>query len=246
MEAGFELPSSRHGETPGANMQTSEYCQEIDRPSKRNGLDIILIHGMGRTPLSMGVLFYRLHKAGFKPSLFGYSPTFESFSACTARLVKHIGKTTGNRRYALVGHSLGTVLIRGSLPALEARPPLACFFLAPPSRACLAARFFAGNPLYKLLMGEMGQQLANENFMAALPKPLPNTWIYAGTKGLRGRFSPFGGEANDGILTVTETQAGPETPVMLIPAMHAFIMNSPQVADGIINTLARLQDAKTY
>lgn len=207
------------------------------------GLDVILIHGMGRTPLSMALLQNRLRAAGFKPSLFGYSATLERFVPCTARLVAKIRQTTGNRPYALVGHSLGTVLIRGALPELTANPPLACFFLAPPSVACRAARFFAGNPLYKLLMGEMGQQLADEAFMAGLPKPLANTWVVAGTKGLGERFSPFGAEPNDGILSVAETQVGPEIPLIQIPATHTFIMNSPQVAGHIVQTLKGMAGA---
>ena len=90
-------------------------------------------------------------------------------------------------------------------------------------------------------MGEMGQLLASESFMAALPQPLPQTWIYAGTKGPRGRFSPFGEEPNDGILLVAETQVAGGIPVVEIPASHTFIMNSRLVAEGIADTVAALQ-----
>lgn len=204
-------------------------------------MDIILIHGMGRTPLSMLLLRRRLKAKGFTPRLFGYSPTLESFAGCVGRLASYIGKTAADGRpYALVGHSLGTVLIRGVLPRL-ACPPVACFFLAPPSVACKAARFFAGNPLYKLLMGEMGQSLADAAFMADLPPPLPNTWIYAGTKGWPGGFSPFGAEPNDGILAVAETQAPQAPPPIPVPATHTFIMNAHEVAEGIADTLAELR-----
>lgn len=205
-----------------------------------NGLDVILIHGMGRTLLSMGLLRQRLKCAGFRVHLFGYSPTLERFRPCTQRLLAHIHKTTEDRPYALVGHSLGTVLIRGVLPELHANPPLACFFLAPPSVACRAALFFSGNPLYKLLMGEMGQKLADAEFMAVLPKPMARTWIYAGTKGPVGRFSPFGMETNDGILSVSETEVDAGVPVVPVHATHTFIMNSPQVAKHIIQTLEDL------
>lgn len=206
-------------------------------------MDIILIHGMGRTPLSMLVLRHRLRASGFDPSLFGYSPTFESFDYCVGRLVAHIRATVGNRPYALVGHSLGTVLIRMALPQLDEHPPNACFFLAPPSQACRAAKHFAGNPLYKLLMGEMGQLLADEDFMNCLPAPTTITRIYAGTCDLSGRFSPFGGEPNDGILTLRETEGWLGIPAIAIPASHTFIMNSRQVADDIADTLGKLQKA---
>jgi len=215
--------------------------QQTNHPPASAGLDVILIHGMARTPLAMGLLQYRLRQAGLRPSLFGYSPTVERFEPCTQRLVAKIRQTAGSRPYALVGHSLGTVLIRGVLPALEPNPPVACFFLAPPSVACRAARFFAGNPVYRWLMGEMGQKLASDSFMAGLPKPIANTWIYAGTKGLPGSLSPFGDEPNDGILMLAETRVD-GIPVVEIPATHTFIMNSRRVAEDIAKILDELME----
>jgi hypothetical protein len=206
-------------------------------------VDIILIHGMGRTPLSMLVLRHRLQAAGFSPSLFGYSPTFESFGHCAGRLLAHIRQTPGGRPYALVGHSLGAVLIRAVLPQLEENPPAACFFLAPPSQASRAAQYFAGNPLYKLLMGEMGQLLASEDFMDSLPAPAMPTRIYAGICDFAGRFSAFGDEPNDGILTLKETEGALAIPAIPVPSTHTFIMNSRQVADDIAGTLGRLRAA---
>ena len=90
-------------------------------------------------------------------------------------------------------------------------------------------------------MGEMGQLLANGNFMASLPLPSTPTRIYAGIGGLVGKCSPFGNKPNDGVLTVEETQGSLDVPVTLVPSMHTFIMNSSIVADDIINNLGDIQ-----
>lgn len=206
-------------------------------------MDIILVHGMGRTPLSMLVLRHRLRAAGLSPKLFGYAATFESFEHCLGRLIAHVRKTTAGRPYALVGHSLGAVLIRAALPQLDENPPAACFFLAPPAEAPQAAQYFAGSPLYKRLMGEMGQLLADKEFMASLPVPEVPTRVYAGTGGFKGKLSPFGGEPNDGILALKETQGPLPVPPIPVPATHTFIMNSREVADDIANTLRSLNGA---
>lgn len=192
----------------------------------------ILIHGMGRTPLAMLVLAARLRAAGFRPVLFGYSVTFETWDGCLARLEKFLGRHTSTGDFILVGHSLGSVLIRAALPKL-ARSPVACFFLAPPTVACAAARRLAPGRAYRLLTGEMGQLLADESFMAALPVPGVPTKIYAGTGGPVGRYSPFGMEANDGVLAVRETLL-PLIPVKQVPAIHTFIMNGKDVAADIV------------
>jgi hypothetical protein len=203
-------------------------------------MDLVLIHGMGRSPISMMRLRRRLRRAGHNPILFGYYPTFESLQAAAARLVKLIERRAHSEPYALVGHSLGTVIIRAALGRLEHRMPAACFFLAPPMRACKAARFFSRCWLYRLLAGEMGQVLASDVFMNHLPNPPVPTRIYAGVGGPCKSWLPFGMEANDGILSVSEATGGCDATVVEVPSFHTYIMNSARVVDDIVATLARL------
>ncbi len=203
-------------------------------------MDVVLIHGMGRTPLSMLRLRRRLRRAGHRAILFGYSPTVETLQGATRRLVRHIGRATDTTRYALVGHSLGTVLIRNALAQLGPRPPAACFFLAPPMVACKAAKFFSRAWLYKRLMGEMGQLLASDAFMEGLPMPPCFTRIYAGVAGPRASWLPFGSEANDGILSAAEATGEYAPLTRQVPSLHTFIMHSRVVANDIAESLARL------
>ena len=194
-------------------------------------MNVILIHGMGRTPLSMLLLAARLRAAGLRPKLFAYFVTIENWQKCIHRLHRYIQKNRGDDGYVLVGHSLGGVLARAVLPQLDPQPQ-ALFLLASPTKACAAARRFSGVGLYKLLCGEMGQLLAQQEFMRDLPQQLVPTKIYAGTAGPTGRFSPFGGHPNDGILTLDETSL-PDIPVLAMPWFHTYIMNSKTVAQDI-------------
>lgn len=192
----------------------------------------ILIHGMGRTPLAMSILAARLRASHIRPHLFGYSVTFERWDACIQRLEQFITKRVKTDDYIMIGHSLGSVLTRATLPRLT-HPPAACFFLASPTRVCKAANNFAHYPLAKLLMGEIGQRLADKQFMESLPRPSVPAKIYAGTGGPRGRYSPFGEEPNDGVLTIKETLL-PSVPVQTVPVLHTFIMNSRVVSQDIV------------
>ena len=199
----------------------------------------ILVHGMGRSPLSQLLLAKRLRAVGVWVDLFGYS-TFRPFSASVNRLVKRVLALGDDEPFVLVGHSLGCVLIRAALPRLTRVRPAACFFLAPPNRVPRVARFFAPNRLYRLLTGESGQLLSNEAFMTSLPVPERLVRVYAGTAGYRGRLSPFRNEPNDGILAVSETALSPSHTPMLVPALHTFIMNSEALAIDIASTVATL------
>ncbi|MEO6325586.1 MAG: alpha/beta hydrolase [Thermoanaerobaculia bacterium] len=195
----------------------------------------ILVHGMGRTPVSQLLLARRLTRTGTQVHLFGYS-TLSSFEACVERLAERTRALAGTGPFVLIGHSLGAVLIRSALPRLLPLAPSACFFLAPPSTACKAATFFARSRLFRLGTGQMGQRLADARFMADLPVPAMRFRVYAGSGGYRGALSPFGGEPNDGILAVSETAIGSAAP-LVVPSVHTFIMNSRLVADDILREI---------
>ena len=199
-------------------------------------MDVLLIHGMGRTPASMLILQRRLARHGYRTHLFGYAAWAETLEGVSARLARRIRQRVGMQPYAVIGHSLGSVILRRTLGELAANPPRLAFLLAPPMRACRAARFFSRFGLYRALTGEMGQLLADEAFMNGLPLPA-HTVIYAGTAGPRANWLPFGTQANDGILTLDEMR-GEGGEQIEVAASHTFIMNSRAVCDDILHRLA--------
>lgn len=186
---------------------------------------------MGRTPLSQMILGMRLRAAGFEVGYFSYSATLSSFDVTVRRLAERLQAIGGG--YALAGHSLGCILIRAALRSLD-HAPSACFFLAPPNRVPRAATLFARHRLFRALTGDSGSRLADPAFMDALPVPDMPTRIYAGTAGPR---EPFDGEANDGLVAVSETRLDARHPVIEVPSLHTFIMNSRIVANDIIAVL---------
>lgn len=206
-------------------------------------LDAILIHGMGRTPLAMSILAARLQRSSIRPRFFGYSVTFERLDGCVQRLENFITRRIKTNEYIIIGHSLGTVITRAALPRLIHKPA-ACFLLTPPTQACKAARYFAPKRWVKLLGGEMAQLLADQHFMESIPPLDVPAKIYAGTAGPRGRYSPFGDELNDSVLTVRETLL-PDVPMQTIPVLHTFIMNSKVVTQDIVKTVKSRSTLRT-
>jgi alpha-beta hydrolase superfamily lysophospholipase len=200
---------------------------------------------MFRTPVSMLLLGRRLRRAGLDVSYFGYSASFEKTDAMAARLVRRV-KGVADGDYVLVSHSLGAVLIRLALPSLADLPPRACFFLAPPSRACHLARHFVERfPLLRLLTRDAGMRLAEPFFMSTLPAPPALTKVYAGTAGPVGTMTPFGAARNDGVLTVDDTRiAGCE--LVEVDAIHTLIMNSKFVGDDIVATIETIEAAGAH
>lgn len=199
----------------------------------------ILIHGMGRTPLSMRPLAAKLRRSGIQTHSFGYSATIEKLEGCRARFKKFIHKKAKDQPYILIGHSLGSVIIRSTLESLSNKP-LACFLLSPPIIACRVAKFVHSNFLYRALTGQMGQLLSDKVFMNKLTVPDMTTVIYAGTAGPRHQWLPFQEEYNDGILSLSEMTL-PPCRTEQVKAVHSLIMFSDHVARDIVATVVSLK-----
>lgn len=186
-------------------------------------MNVILVHGMGRTPLSMAWLGFRLRRAGHHVDIFSYSARREDFFPCAKRLGHFIQARADGRAYVVVGHSLGAVLLREALARLRHKPA-AAILLAPPAQACTMARLFFRSRIYRFLTGECGQLLACETFMRSLPAPPANSTIIAGTRGPRHWLLPLGDTPNDAILAVDETRLQ-GVRHHCVKASHTFIMN---------------------
>lgn len=204
-------------------------------------IHIILIHGQGRSPLSMGVLGWRLSRQQYTVHYFGYASYFQMFDDIVARFVQAIRDDIGNEPYAIVSHSLGGIVARAALPELVDNPPQHLVMLAPPNRPTRIAKLMRSSAVYRWITWDCGQKLADDDFYAGLPVPAVPTTIIAGTKHMGGvwRQAIFGREAevNDGILSVHETQLGDAFEVISVPSRHGFIMNSREVTNIVLKVL---------
>ena len=202
-------------------------------------MNALLIHGQGRTTNAMRLLGVRLHWRGYQVRYFRYYTRREKFAQIVKRLIETIKSLPQEQPYVLIGHSMGGLLARASLPELADHAPVHLILLASPNRPPRLVPWAAHNPIYRFLTYDCGQRVANAEFYRSLPKPVIPTTIIAGTGGPRGKWFPLGLEPNDSVLTVQETLLGGETEVIQVPAMHTFIMNSREAFHHIDRILRR-------
>lgn len=191
-------------------------------------MNILLLHGQGRTTNAMRLLGFRLGRLGHAVGYFRYYTRTEKFAHIVNRLVAVIKSLPHDQPYALIGHSMGGLLARASLLNLEDHLPSRLILLASPNQPPRLAAIAKRNLLYRYLTTDCGQKVLSADFYQNLPMPTVPTTIIAGSGGPRVSWLPYGDQPNDGVLSVQETRLDSGVEVIAVPSIHTFIMNSRQ------------------
>lgn len=188
---------------------------------------VVLIHGMGRTQLSMWLLARRLARAGYQCHHFQYVAALnQSIMDMGASLVNFLVEKVDASRYHLVGHSLGGVIIRAGFKKGYPEGLGKVVMLATPNRPSQLARQLRDRGAFRIFSGRAGQELGSEEFFKDLPIPSVPFGVIAGNVGQKLTFD----EDNDGIVKVSTTKLEGMADFTTVPRIHTFIMNGPDTA----------------
>jgi hypothetical protein len=201
-------------------------------------MNVLLIHGLGRTTASLSGLGKSLQQAGHSVYFFGYFAWLRSFDEIALQLRDRLQALTTQGPYGVVTHSMGGILLRVALAKADFPLPVHVVMLAPPNQSPQAARLANQLLPFRWFSGQSGANLASAEFYSQLaPLSCPYTLI-AGTVGPTGPFSPFGDEPNDLILSLSDVKMRSQDTPILVPAPHSFIMNHPQTKAAIIQAFS--------
>ena len=201
----------------------------------------LFVHGLWRTPRSGWRLLRDLRRAGLKTRTFGYMAISENFDAIVTRLRTEFSLLDTSEDYIVVAHSLGGVLVRAALNSLPpgSAKPNHVYLLGSPVLASRLATRLQNNFMFRMLARDCGQLLASESRMKAIGAlDIPTTGI-VGIRGISGRYSPFGEDANDGLVSVSEVIAPWLTNCVYVPVFHTLLPSSTRVANIILQDTER-------
>jgi len=202
-------------------------------------MNILFVHGLGASRYDFLLTARRLRKKAHVPSAFAYYAARQPLQLIRLRLLERLRQLALAGDYAVIGHSLGGVLLRDVLQRLptDVRPPRQLFLLGSPIKATRANQFFNRYGWYKLLAGECGQLVASESAMAAIGLPDVPTTCIVGTRSWQGRWSPWGQQANDGIVLEAELCLDRFRHVVALPAYHPLLPANAGLCDIICERL---------
>ncbi len=205
-------------------------------------MKILLIHGLSRTPLSLLNLEWHLQQTGWTTEQFSYLAFAESFDRIVERLRDRLETLASQGSYGIVAHSLGGLLTRSALGLSSIKLPKHIVMLGTPNQPPRLAPHAWRLPPFRWWTGQCGLNLTSPAFFASLPRIESPYTIIAGTSGLRGVWSPFGDELNDGIVALNETRLSHRDRIVQLPVLHTFMMNNPTVQKTVVRAFS-LEDS---
>ena len=187
---------------------------------------VILIHGMGRTSLSMLSPALFLRNRGYTVFLYGYPSTRHTIGKHAERLLGFLGKIVKDDfgRIHFVTHSLGGIVARLAL-ANFANPKIGRMVMtAAPNQGSAKASEVSRIPFASRLLRPL-DELKNEknSFIKTVPVPNIEIGVIAGLR--------------DGKVKVAESHIEGEKAHLTVDSRHSFIMNRKDVKEAIYEFL---------
>lgn len=208
---------------------------------------VVLLHGLGRSPLAMAGLGRFLRRQGYQVINQGYPSRLHSIpELCRQLFHELLPRLHDARRVHFVTHSMGGILLRyGLLHWQVPRHQLGrAVMLAPPNQGSEVVDQLRRWPLVPRIMGPAFLQLGTDEhsvpqqLLQRESNQLPiEVGVIAGTRSLDLWSQRWLPGDNDGKLTVARSQHPAMKDFCVLEVNHTFIMNDHEVRQQIVHFL---------
>ena len=207
---------------------------------------IIILHGLGRTPISMQKIKKALDSQGYKVLNIGYSVLSASFEDALSQILEKIDNwIEPDKTVHLVGHSFGGILIRGILAKRKDFKYGRCVMIGSPNKGTAIASYVLSHKVLKHITPPVTKELTPDSeLLKLLPEPEIETGIIAGSKpyNLVIPVSWFYKKATnnapgDGVVEISNTQCSNMSDFIIMPLHHSFMMWNSELIEQISHFL---------
>ncbi len=205
-------------------------------------MHVVLLHGLGRTSRSMRALEGNLSGLGFHVINIDYPSSkypIEYLAEYVRNEVRR--RCTDEEKIHFVTHSLGGIVLRYYLKEHQLHNLGRVVMLSPPNQGSELVDNLRDNILFKIVTGPSGQQLGTDS--SSVPITLGpvdfELGIIAGNRSLNPIFSHLIPGEDDGRVSVERSKVEGMADFLIVPHVHPFIMNSPEVIEQTVYFLER-------
>lgn len=211
---------------------------------------VILLHGLARTPRSMGRMARALQAAGYVVVNHGYPSRRHDIATLTAQLRAVLAALPGiDGRTHIVGHSLGGLLARAAL-AQGAPPGLGrVVLIGVPNRGAMVVDRLLAHPVTRpvaVWFGRPTHELGRDAaWLKTLPPlPVPETGVIIGTRGFH-LLNPSAWvnrlhgatEAGDGTVERDSAMLAGAADGIAVDATHSLLPGDRRVIAAVLRFL---------
>ncbi len=195
---------------------------------------VVLLHGMGRTRISMLNLEKFLSVSGYRVINYGYpstSATIEQIAKVNIPdAISRCHKNTSTKVH-FITHSLGGIVIRQYLQSHALPAGSRIVMLSPPNHGSEIPDHYKDASWYKWFTGPAGQQLTTgKDSLPNRLKPINvEVGVIAGSKTMDPWFSSRIPGEDDGKVSVKSARLDEMKDFLVVPRTHVFIMESSEV-----------------
>lgn len=197
----------------------------------------VLLHGLGRTKISMAFLGTRLRRRGYRVLNFGYRSRHLTIAQQAERLHQYLSERVSPQdQLSFVTHSLGSIVMRkfaiehGQHYVLQR-----AVMLGPPNQGSLLAQRVGRVPILRTIMGPALLELASLALEPATDRL--EIGVIAGAAGHSRGLGPLVPGDNDGIVTLDETRLEGAKQHITIRGLHSFLMYKSEVIEQVLHFL---------
>lgn len=211
-------------------------------PSEESTDSVVLLHGLGRTDLSMARLQSVLSERGYRVVNVHYPSTEYSIEYLASEVLAPAVEdccSSSDGVVHFVSHSMGGIVLRYYLGNHELDNLGRVVMLSPPNQGSEVADWAAENPLIQKVLGPSTEQLGTG------PESVPNQLgpvdfelgIIAGNKTVNPLFSRMIPGDDDGKVSVERTKVEGMTDFLVVPHSHTYIIWRDAVIDQVLHFL---------
>ncbi|MEO5961728.1 MAG: alpha/beta fold hydrolase [Opitutaceae bacterium] len=190
---------------------------------------VVLLHGLGRTPVSMQRMATTLEREGYRVVNLRYSSRTAALETLAHEWLPARMREIDATRVHFVTHSMGGIVLRLWLRDHGVPPNLGrVVMLAPPNAGSEVADRLAGFAPFWWFTGRNGRRLGTSadalpHSLGAWPASAPELGVIAGDRSLNPLFSSWLPGADDGKVTVAATHLAGESDHVTLHHSHTWL-----------------------